>query len=106
MRPVIESWDQELERALNSMSQTFPSDNISEIFLSGCSEEILFLDEYLQTQLDVNVEYLDPIKNIAFFPDEEERENFDLSSPALTLAVGAALNIDKTVNLLPDRFKE
>ncbi|MEC7849672.1 MAG: pilus assembly protein PilM, partial [Candidatus Neomarinimicrobiota bacterium] len=106
MRPVIESWDQELERALNSMAQTFPSDNISEIFLSGCSEEILFLDEYLQTQLDVNVEYLDPIKNIAFFPDEEERENFDLSSPALTLAVGAALNIDKTVNLLPDRFKE
>lgn len=106
MRPVIESWDQELERALNSMSQTFPSDNISEIFLSGCSEEILFLDEYLQTQLDVNVEYLDPIKNIAFFPDEEERENFDLSSPALTLAVGTALNIDKTVNLLPDMFKE
>ena len=106
MRPVIESWDQELERALNSMAQTFPSDNISEIFLSGCSEEILFLDEYLQTQLDVNVEYLDPIKNIAFYPDEEERENFDMSSPALTLAVGAALNIDKTVNLLPDRFKE
>ncbi|HJM15575.1 MAG TPA: pilus assembly protein PilM, partial [SAR86 cluster bacterium] len=106
MRPVIESWDQELERALNSMAQTFPSDNISEIFLSGCSEEILFLDEYLQTQLDVNVEYLDPIKNIAFFPDEEERENFDLSSPALTLAVGAALNIDKTISLLPDMFKE
>ena len=106
MRPVIEGWDQELERALNSMAQTFPSDNISEIFLSGCSEEILFLDEYLETQLDVNVEYLDPIKNIAFFPDEDERENFDLSHPALTLAIGAALNIDKTVNLLPDRFKE
>jgi len=106
MRPVIESWDQELERALNSMAQTFPSDNISEIFLSGCAEEILFLDEYLQTQLDVHVEYLDPIKNIAFFPDEEERENFDLSSPALTLAVGAALNIDKTISLLPDMFKE
>ena len=106
MRPVIEGWDQELERALNSMSQTFPSDNISEIFLSGCGEEILFLDEYLKNQLDVNVEYLDPIKNIAFFPDEEERENFDLSKSALTLAVGAALNIDKTVNLLPDMFKE
>ena len=106
MRPVIEGWDQELERALNSMTQTFPSDNISEIFLSGCGEEILFLDEYQQNQLDVNVEYLDPIKNIAFFPDEEERENFDLSKSSLTLAVGAALNIDKTVNLLPDMFKE
>ena len=67
MRPVIEGWDQELERALNSMAQSFPVDNISEIFLSGCAEEILFLDEYLQTQLDVNVEYLDPLKNIAFY---------------------------------------
>ncbi len=44
MRPVIEGWDQELERALNSMAQSFPVDNISEIFLSGCAEEILFLD--------------------------------------------------------------
>ena len=104
--PVIEGWDQELERALNSMSQAFPVDNISEIFLSGCAEEILFFDEYLQTQLDVHVEYLDPIKNIAFFPDEEERENFDLSKPALATAVGAALNLDKTINLLPDMFKE
>ena len=106
MRPVIEGWDQELERALNSMAQSFPVDNISEIFLSGCSEEILFLDEYLQSQLDVNVEYLDPLKNIAFYLDDEEKENFDLSKPALTTAVGAALNLDNSVNLLPDMFKE
>jgi len=106
MRPVIEGWDQELERALNSMSQAFPVDNISEIFLSGSAEEILFLDEYLHNQLDVHVEYLDPLKNVAFYPDEEERENFELSKPALTTAVGAALNLDKSVNLLPDMFKE
>ena len=104
MRPVIEGWDQELERALNSMAQSFPVDNISEIFLSGCAEEILFLDEYLQTQLDVNVEYLNPLKNIAINSDEEE--NFELSKPALTTAIGAALNLDKSVNLLPDMFKE
>ena len=106
MRPVIESWDQELERALNSMAQSFPVDNISEIFLSGCAEEVLFLDEYLHNQLDVTVEYLDPFKNIAFFPDEEERENFDFSKTALTTAVGAALNLDKSISLLPDMFKE
>jgi type II secretory pathway predicted ATPase ExeA/Tfp pilus assembly PilM family ATPase len=104
MRPVIEGWDQELERALNSMAQSFPVDNISEIFLSGCAEEILFLDEYLQTQLDVNVEYLNPLKNIAFYADEEE--SFELSKPALTTALGAALNLDRSVNLLPDMFKE
>ena len=104
MRPVIEGWDQELERALNSMAQSFPVDNISEIFLSGCAEEILFLDEYLQTQLDVNVEYLNPLKNIAIYEDEEE--SFELSKPALTTALGAALNLDRSVNLLPDMFKE
>ena len=106
MRPVIEGWDQELERALNSMSQAFPVDNISEVYLSGCAEEILFFDEYLGNQLDVNVQYLDPLKNIAFYPDEEERENFVLSKPLLTTALGAALNIDKSVSLLPDMFKE
>ena len=106
MRPVIESWDQELERALNSMAQSFPIDNISEIFLSGCAEEVLFLDEYLQNQLEANVEFLDPFKNIAFLPDEEERENFNFSKTALTTAVGAALNIDKSISLLPEMFKE
>ena len=106
MRPVIENWDQELERALNSMAQSFPVDNVSEIFLSGCAEEIMFLDEYLELQFDVPVEYINPIKNIAFYPSEDERENFDLSKPALTTAVGAALNLNKSVNLLPDRFKE
>ncbi len=105
MRPVIENWDQELERALNSMAQSFPVDNISEIYLSGCAEEILFFDEYLQNQLEVNVEYLDPLKNIAF-PDEEERDDLEFSKSALSCSVGAALNIDKSVNLLPDIFKE
>ena len=106
MRPVIEGWDQELERALNSMAQSFPVDNISEIFLSGCAEEVLFLDEYLHNQLDVAVEYLDPFKNIAFSPGEEEREAFIFSKTALTTAVGAALNLDKSINLLPEIFKE
>jgi hypothetical protein len=106
MRPVIEGWDQELERALNSMAQSFPVDNISEIFLSGCAEEVLFLDEYLHNQLEVEVQYLDPFKNVAFFPDDEERENFDFSKSALTTAVGAALNLDKSISLLPEAFKE
>ena len=106
MRPVIESWDQEIERALNSMAQSFPVDNISEIFLSGCAEEVLFLDEYLHNQLDVDVNFLDPFKNIAFFPDEEERENIEFSKTALTTAVGAALNLDKSISLLPDVFKD
>ena len=106
MRPTIESWDQELERALNSMTQSFPVDNVSEIFLSGCAKEIMFLDEYLESQFEVPVNFIDPIKNIAFHPSEDERENFDLSKPALTTAVGAALNLSKSVNLLPDRFKE
>ena len=106
MRPVIESWDQEIERALNSMAQSFPVDNISEIFLSGCAEEVLFLDEYLHNQLDVDVNFLDPFKNIAFFPGEEERENIEFSKTALTTAVGAALNLDKSISLLPDVFKD
>ena len=54
------------------MAQSFPVDNISEIFLSGCAEEVLFLDEYLQNQLDVDVNFLDPFKNIAFFPGRRQ----------------------------------
>ena len=60
----------------------------------------------MHDRLDVTVEYLDPVNNIAFFPDEEERENFDFSKTALTTAVGAALNLDKSISLLPDMFKE
>ena len=88
------------------MDLYFPVDNISEIFLSGCAEEVLFLDEYLHNQLEVEVQYLDPFKNVAFFPDDEERENFDFSKSALTTAVGAALNLDKSISLLPEAFKE
>ena len=88
------------------MAQSFPVDNVSEIFLSGCAEEVLFFDEYLEINWMQKLQFLDPFKNIAFFPDEEERENFEISKTAMTTAVGAALNIDKSISLLPDVFKD
>ena len=106
MRPAIENWDQEIERALNNMAQNFPVDNISEIYLSGSAEEIMHFDDYLESQFEVPVHFLDPFKNLAFHPDEEDRVNFSMNKSMFSSAVGIALNIDKTVNLLPEIFQE
>ena len=52
------------------------------------------------------MQFLDPFKNVAFFPDEEEEKVLKFQKRAMTTAVGAALNIDKSISLLPEMFKE
>ena len=105
MRSVIESWGRELDRTMISLKKDFPIDNISSVYVSGGAKEITYFDEYIETQFGLPTHQLDPLRNIAFFPDEKHREKLDIPSSIITVAIGGALNINKSVNLLPTVYK-
>jgi len=106
LRPILESWTRELDRTLTSLKRDFPVGDATQLFLSGSAIHIHSLHEYLGGHLNLRAEYFNPLRNIAILPDESERAELNVSLPLLTAAVGSALNLPNTVNLLPPVFKQ
>ena len=105
-RPVIENWARELDRSITSFKRSFPSGDETKLFISGTGIYIESLHEYLGGHLQLKAEYFNPLRNIAILPDESERDQLDIPIPLLTAAVGSALNLGNTVNLLPSSLKQ
>ena len=105
-RPVFDSWRQEIDRTINGIRKDFPITDETEILLSGAAGEISYLDKFIQGSLGLNTQYLNPIRNIAFSPSEKERKNLISHPTQLTTAIGSALDLSKTVNVLPSTLKQ
>lgn len=105
-RPVFDSWRQEIDRTINGIRKDFPISDETEILLSGAAGEIAYLDKFIQGSLGLNTKFLNPIRNIAFSPSEKERKNITVHPTQLTTAIGSALDLSKTVNILPSIFKQ
>ena len=105
-RPIIESWTRELDRTLTSLKRAFPVVKATHLYLSGTSIYIKSLDEYFGGHLNLETTYINPLRNINILPDESERDQINIPMPLLTAAVGSALNLSNTVNLLPSSFKQ
>jgi len=105
-RPIIESWTREIDRTLNSYKRSFPIGEIKRMYLSGAAIHIKSIDEYLSNHLQLQTEYINPLRNISILPDESERENINFAMPLLTAAVGSALNLSNTINLRPATMKQ
>jgi len=106
LRPVMESWTRELDRTLTSLKRDFPVADATHLLLSGTAICVKNLHSYLGGHLNLETEYFNPLRNIAILPDESERAELNVSLPLLTAAVGSALNLPNTVNLLPSSFKQ
>ena len=106
LRPIIESWSRELDRCLTGLKRNFPVSESSTLFLSGTAIEIESIDEYFEGHLNIITTFINPLRNIAILPDESERDQIKIPLPLLTSALGSALNLPQTVNLLPPVFKQ
>lgn len=106
VRPIMESWGRELDRNLTSLKRGFPVADATHLILSGEAIHITNIHEYLGGHLQLSTEYFNPLRNIAILPDESERDQLSMPLPLLTAAIGSALNMPNTINLLPPVFKQ
>lgn len=105
-RPVFDSWRQEIDRTINSIRKDFTMSDDTEVLLSGSAGEILYFDHFIAGSLGLPTQFLNPIRNIAFSPSEDERNNIPFHPTLLTAAIGSALNLSGTVNVLPMALKQ
>ena len=105
-RPVFDSWRQEIDRTINGIRKDFTISDDTEVLLSGSAGDILYLDQFIAGILGLHTQYLNPVRNLAFSPSEDERGNIPFHPTLLTAAIGSALTLSGTVNVLPMTLKQ
>ena len=99
-------WRQEINRTINGIKRDFAITKDTMVLLSGSAGEILNLDKFIGGTLGLNTSYLNPIRNLAISPNENERDSIPFHPTLLTTAIGSALNYPDTVNVLPVTIKQ
>jgi len=104
-RPVFDGWRQEIDRTINSIRKSFAISNDTEVLLSGSAGDILHLDKFIGGILGLNTHFLNPIRNLAFSPSEDDRDNIPFHPTLLTAAIGSGLTLSGSVNVMPATLK-
>jgi len=104
-RPVFDGWRQEIDRTINSIRKNFIMSDNTEVLLSGSAGDILHLDKFIGGILGLNTQFLNPIRNLAFSPSEDERNNIPFHPTLLTAAIGSGLTLPGSVNVMPETLK-
>jgi type IV pilus assembly protein PilM len=88
---IVSEWVQEIKRALDFVTNTYPDETISKLVLSGGSCRIPGFQHYLQLETDVPVEQLNPFRNLKVNEKTIDREYLNYLAPQAAVAVGLAL---------------
>jgi type IV pilus assembly protein PilM len=88
---VVSEWVQEIKRALDFVSSTYPDESIEKIMLSGGSSRIPGFKEYLQAETDIPVEELNPFENLTVDEKQIDPKYLRAMAPRAAVAVGLAL---------------
>ena len=105
LRPVFEGWRQEIERTVNGMRKEFKINESTNILLSGSVGEVQYLDKFIEGITGLNTSYFNPIRNLSF-PQNFDFTSFNYHPSLLTASIGSALNLTKSVNILPAMLKQ
>ena len=100
LRPVFDSWRQELDRTVNGIRKEFKISKETEVLLCGSAGDIQYLDKYIEGIMGLNTRILNPFRNLAI-PHDLDLEDIGCHPSSLTASIGSALHLDKSVNLLP-----
>ena len=100
LRPVFDSWRQELDRTVNGIRKEFKISKDTEVLLCGSAGDIQYLDKYIEGIMGLNTRMLNPFRNLAI-PHDLDLEDIGCHSSSLTASIGSALHLDNSVNLLP-----
>jgi type IV pilus assembly protein PilM len=94
VQPLLESITEmlimEVQKTFDFFRETYPSETISRVLISGGTSRMIGLAEHIQTTFGYPTEILDPFKSIAIGP-KVDTEKVTVLGPALAVAIGLAL---------------
>jgi type IV pilus assembly protein PilM len=111
LRPILERFINELVRTFNYYTNTFNTDKIELMYITGGTSRIKNMDRFLAIGLkDVvnKIEYLNPLKAVKGWTDSgvfRQELVMEQAAPHLGAAFGVCLGNGGMVNLLPLREK-
>ncbi len=87
---ITEMLIMEVQKTFDFFRETYPSESVSQIFISGGTSHMQGLAEKIQETFNVPAEVLDPFRTITVSP-KVSREKVTALGPSLAVAVGLAL---------------
>ena len=88
---VVSDWVQEIKRALDFVTNTYPEATISRLVVSGGACRIPGFQRYLQNETGIPVRELDPFRNLNVNEKVFDRMYLNYMAPQAAVAVGLAL---------------
>jgi type IV pilus assembly protein PilM len=88
---TVSEWVQEIKRALDFVTNTYPEETVSKLIVSGGSCRIPGFQRYLQLETEMAVEQLNPFRNLKVNEKMVDSEYLNYIAPQAAVAVGLAL---------------
>ena len=88
---VVSGWTQEIKRALDFLSTTYPDESIEKILISGGAYRIPGFTKYLEMETDIPVEELNPFASLQINDKQFDPRYLSYMAPQAGVAVGLAL---------------
>ena len=104
MRPFSERFLREVTRSFTFYERETKT-KVDRIYLCGGGSNLKGLDEFLSKSLNLEVIHFNPLKNLSLELPLEQRKDIEKIGPDLIFALGAALDKEKEINLLPPQLK-
>ena len=101
MRPVLERLSNQISQSFDYYHESWSPDKINRLIIYGGGAKLKGLDEFLASELNIKVELGDCVAGVDKLEGALKKED----SLQLDLAIGAALNRSKDINMLPLELK-
>jgi type IV pilus assembly protein PilM len=88
---MVSGWVQEIKRALDFLSTTYPDESIEKILLSGGAYRIPGFLKYLEMETDIPIEELNPFSSLQINEKVFDPRYLSYMAPQAGVAVGLAL---------------
>jgi cell division ATPase FtsA len=101
IRPALERLSSQISQSFDYYRESRSPDKINRLIIYGGGAKLKGLDEFLASELNIKVELGDCVAGVDKLEGALKKEDL----PQLDLAIGAALNKAKGINLLPAELK-
>ena len=88
---VVSGWVNEIKRALDFLTTTYPDESIEKIYVSGGSCRVPGFKKYLEIETEIPVEELNPFANLQINDKFFDPKYLSYMAPQASVAVGLAL---------------
>ena len=88
---AVSGWGQEIKRALDFLSTTYPDESIEKLYIAGGSSRIPGFHKYLELETDIPVVELNPFSSLQLNEKLFDPRYLSYTAPQAAVAVGLAL---------------